>query len=201
MHRKWKKQLCLSDMASGPWARKAIPAAATWHGASDPVQVKKIYSPTTTYANQNPIIPFCLFYLELQNKISHDYVLLKVVMLLFRRQILLPMPYKQVASYFIPYILLASYFLSRTRMLLFLKKILYYNVTFYLTFTKYKSYFFENKSYFLYHINKSQVTSYNLSCILLVCYFMSEPRKLLFLKSVYYNIVFLTFTKYKSYFS
>lgn len=96
--------------------------AATWHGASDPVQVKKIYSPTTTYANQNPIIPFCLFYLELQNKISHDYVLLKVVMLLFRRQILLPLPYKQVASYFIPYILLASYFLSRTGMLLFLKK-------------------------------------------------------------------------------
>jgi len=85
-------------------------------------KLKKIYSPTTTYANQNPIIPFCLFYLELQNKISHDYVLLKVVMLLFRRQILLPLPYKQVASYFIPYILLASYFLSRTRMLLFLKK-------------------------------------------------------------------------------
>ena len=116
-----KKQLFLSDMASGPWARKAIPAAAKWHGASDPVQVKKIYSPTTTYANQNPIIPFCLFYLELQNKISHDYVLLKVVMLLFRRQILFPLPYKQVTSYFIPYILLASYFLSRTRMLLFLK--------------------------------------------------------------------------------
>lgn len=125
MHRKWKKQLCLSDMT---WLLvrelgKQSLRAATWHGASDPVQVKKIYSPTTTYANQNPIIPFCLFYLELQNKISHDYVLLKVVMLLFRRQILLPLPYKQVASYFIPYILLASYFLSRTRMLLFLKNI------------------------------------------------------------------------------
>ena len=97
------------------------PAAAMWHGASDPVQVKKIYSPTTTYENQNPIIPFCLFYLELQNKISHDCVLLKVVMLLFQRQILLPLPYKQVASYFIPYILLASYFLLRTRKLLFSK--------------------------------------------------------------------------------
>ena len=179
MHRKWKKQLCLSDVASGPWARNAILRAATCHGASDLVQVKKIYSPTTTYANQNPIIPFCLFYLELQNKISHDYVLLKVVMLLFQRQILLPLPYKQVASYFIPYILLASYFLSQTKTLLFLK-ILYYNVTFYLTLTKYKSYFFRNKSYFLYHINKSQVTSYHVSCILLVCYFMSQPRKLLF---------------------
>jgi len=192
MHRKWKKQLCLSDMASGPWARKAIPAAATWHGASDPVQVKKIYSPTTTYANQNPIIPFCLFYLELQNKISHDYVLLKVVMLLFQRQILFPLPYKLVASYFISYILLASYFLSRTRTLLFLK-ILYYNVTFYLTLTKYKSYFFKNKSYFLYHINKSQVTSYHVSCILLVCYFMSQPRKLPFLIYLYYNIIFFNF--------
>ena len=62
---------------------KQSPAAAMWHGASDPVQVKKIYSPTTTYENQNPIILFCLFYLELQNKISHDDVLLKVVMLLF----------------------------------------------------------------------------------------------------------------------
>ena len=192
MHRKWKKQLCLSDVASGPWARNAIPGAATWHGASDLVQVKKIYSPTTTYANQNPIIPLCLFYLELQNKVSHDYVLLKVVMLLFQRQILLPLPYKLVVSYFISYILLASYFLSRTRTLLFLK-ILYYNVTFYLTLTKYKSYFFKNKSYFLYHINKSQVTSYHVSCILLVCYFMSQPRKFPFLICLYYNIIFFNF--------
>ena len=37
-------------------------------------KLKKIYNPTTTYANQNSIIPFCLFYLELQNKILHDYV-------------------------------------------------------------------------------------------------------------------------------
>ena len=165
------------------------------------MQVKKIYSRTTTYANQNPIIPFCLFYLKLQNKVSHDYILLKMVMLLFQRQILLPLPYKQVASYFIPYILLASYFLSRTRKLLFLK-ILYYNVTFYLTLTKYKSYFFKNKSYFLYHINKSQVTSYHVSCILLVCYFMSQPRKLFFFEIyILQYCFFLTFTKYKSYFS
>ena len=84
-------------------------------------KLKKIYSPTTTYANQNLIIPFCLFYLELQNKISHDYVLLKVVMLFFQRQILFPLPYKLVASYIISYILLVSYFLSRTRTLLFSK--------------------------------------------------------------------------------
>ena len=152
-------------MASGPWARNAIPGAATWHGASDLVQVKKIYSPTTTYANQNPIIPFCLFYLELQNKISHDYVLLKVVMLLFQRQILLTLPYKLVASYYISYILLASYFLSQTKTLLFLK-ILYYNVTFYLTLTKYKSYFFQKQ--ILLPLPYKQVTSYFIPCIMYI---------------------------------
>ena len=142
MHQKWKK----NNYASPTWLLVRELGLQSQGQPRDMAQViwcklKKIYSPTTTYENQNPIIPFCLFYLELQNKISHDDVLLKVVMLLFQRQILLPLPYKLVASYIISYILLVSYFLSRTRTLLFSKNTIL-QCYFLFNFHQYKSCFF-----------------------------------------------------------
>jgi len=66
----------------------------------------------------------CSFYQVLQIKILLEYVLLKVVKLLFQKQTLLHLPYNLVASYLTSILLctlLTSYFLSQTRKLFFSK--------------------------------------------------------------------------------